>query len=115
MTDDKHTDSTRRTANRTRLLGFAVALMVAASCVGLGVHRFHLVFPKDAPAEASAETAFKVPDSRLVVESTFSGVAREGERLVSTYRGSIPISTNDAGSTNALPAAPDNGKRACPT
>lgn len=73
------------------LLAIAIALMVVGSV------RKRKVYDSDA-GEFGILTYHRLDDWQLVVETTFTGVARKGKRLYSTYDKTEP-----------------RAKRACPT
>ena len=78
----------------------AGGIVAAAAAVGLlaaGAFRTHAVYDPDA-AEFGIALSTNITDWQMVVDSTFSGVARRNGKLYSTYDRSQPV-----------------GKRACPT
>ena len=87
---------TMRTLHRRALAwGF---LLVAVGFLLVGAARTHKVYP-DELAASFGEEAITIPDWQLVIDTTFSGVARQEQALISTYDRTVE----------------DAGKRACPT
>lgn len=73
------------------LLGLAALLLLAGSM------RTHKVYNRGG-AEFGLLSFTRISDGQMVVDATFSGVERQGDRLYSTYDRSEP-----------------RGKRTCPT
>ena len=74
-------------------------LAVAVAFLGVGAVYTHKVYDKgDEFAEFGLLTFTKISDPQLVEDATFTGVARIGAKLYSTYDRSLP-----------------RGKKACPT
>ena len=72
---------------------------IALACMGAGAVLKHKVFEQDTGfADFEVATFIQLTDRDLVADATFTGVARIGGKLYSTYDRSQP-----------------RGKRACPT
>ena len=78
-------------------IGFGVVLTIALVFLIVGSVRSHKVLDKDAE-DFGFLAYYKISERQLVIDATFSGVARRGTQLISTYDRSEP-----------------RGKRACPT
>ena len=77
----------------------AAAIVTAMLLLAVGLWRTHKVYDrKDAFAEFGLLTFTRLPDRNLVVDATFTGVQRTGDKLYSTYDRLAP-----------------RGKKACPT
>lgn len=75
----------------------AAGLLVALALLLMGSMRTHKVYESDTE-EFGLLTFHRVSEFQMVVDATFHGVVREGDRLYSTYDRSQP-----------------RGKSACPT
>ena len=87
---------------------FTLVLVAAALCVVVGASRLHAVYPK-AESDNESIAATNITERQLIIDATFSGVKREGERLISTY--ARPGDKEDG----KADGKEDDGKRACPT
>ena len=74
-----------------------IALMAAAALLVLGARRSHKIYDPETE-EFGIESFVFVPEYKIVVDATFSGTKRTGDKLYTTYDRSEPV-----------------GKRACPT
>ena len=73
------------------------ALILAAMLIVIGARRSHKIF--DEMEDDFGLLAYqRIDDRQLIIDTTFSGVLRKGDRLHSTYD-----------------RAQQKGKRACPT
>ena len=75
----------------------AAGLLVALALLLMGSMRTHKVYESDTE-EFGLLTFHRISEFQMVVDATFHGVAREGDRLYTTYDRSQP-----------------RGKSACPT
>jgi hypothetical protein len=83
---------------RTRyILLVAVAGALALACLAAGVCRRHKVYAKDT-GDVGLLRFRMISDAQLIVDATFTGVARRGGKLYSTYDRAGP-----------------RGKRMCPS
>lgn len=87
---------TRRKPNNKKIIAVAV-LVIALALLLMGSLRTHKVYETDTE-EFGLLTFYRINEFQMVVDATFHGVAREDERLYSTYDRSQP-----------------RGKSACPT
>jgi len=87
------------TTNIRRIVAFS-CLCLALLLILVGLARSHKVYDRveGEMQEFGILTYQRVTDLQLVIDATFSGVLREGNRLVSTYDRSMP-----------------RGKQSCPT
>ena len=72
-------------------------LVVAIALLAVGAVRSHKVYDS-VGEEFGILTFLRISDAQMVIDATFSGVLRKGERLYSTYDRTQP-----------------RGKQACPT
>lgn len=75
-----------------RIIGILI-LVISIVMIGMGMTRKHKVYD-----EQESVFFYKISERMLVIDATFSGVRRIGDKLITTYDRSRGV-----------------GKRACPT
>lgn len=85
-----------RSSSYQKILGI-VTLILAVLLLLIGNLRYHKVHDQDT-TDFGIQAFHRISELQLVVDATFSGTIRKGQKLYSTYERSQPV-----------------GKRPCPT